>query len=319
MLVEYRIEPAPQNSFPSNSNAYAFSPAILSSSLPRFRVWSQGQHPSANCVPNIVSGCLAGQPSPCPFYAGEGGPLLEPGTFNIEIPPAGGNQMPAIKVTPYILPPKIGCSPNQPEPDRSQGNCTTGVLPTCNSLPEINYYFANGMLAYPLPNKANWPGPTGLPPTTYEGYGLIGLNGAIPPNEPAYACNPDVFGDSSRYYMMWKYRKRVSIIESPTVKADAPSGFVQYFRPVIDPPLDQVAAAAGLKLEFRAGVQLDFALPVLESGYVDPTAADFADVLSGFNQDRQYVKFRATFATASTLSQPPTVDTVVIPYMRVSP
>jgi hypothetical protein len=317
MVIEYRIDPAPENVFPSNNNAYRFSPGIFSSALPRFRIWSQGQDPSANCVPSITLGCVTGS---CNFYGGEGGPLLEPGTFNNDIPSAGGNQMPPIAASDYILPPQIGCTPNQPQPDRSQGDCGPPlVLPACNSLPEMNFYFANGMLAYPLPNFNNWPGPNGQPGTAFVGYGQVGINGGIPPNEPGYTCNPALYGDNSRYYMMWKYRKRVSIIESPTIMVDSPSGLVQYFRPQIDPPLDEVDASAGLKVEFRAGVQLNYAVPVLESGYTLPDEADFAATLSGQNQDRTYVKFRATFATGNSLSQPPTIDTVVIPYMKVNP
>jgi hypothetical protein len=319
MIVEYRMEPQPTNvPLPSNNNAYKFSPGILSSALPRFRVWSQGQDPSANCVPNQTLGCGGG----CPFNGGEGGPLLEPGTFVIDIPPAGGNNMPAIKAKPYITPPKVACAPNQPQPDRVNGTCMPFKLPQCNSLPEMNFYFANGMLAYPLPNKypnhkfGNWPGP---PSTPYVGYGVLGVNPAIPANEPAYTCSPHVYGDNSRYYMMWKYRKRVSIIESPTIRADSASGLVQYLRPVIDPPLDTVDSAAGLRVELRAGLQLNFSVPVLESGYILPDTVDFGEVLSGQNQDRVYVKFRATFAPGSSQAQPPTIDTVVIPFVKVNP
>jgi hypothetical protein len=119
--------------------------------------------------------------------------------------------------------------------------------------------------------------------------------------------------------MMWKYRKRVSIIESPTIRADSASGLVQYLRPVIDPPLDTVDSAAGLRVELRAGLQLNFSVPVLESGYILPDTVDFGEVLSGQNQDRVYVKFRATFAPGSSQAQPPTIDTVVIPFVKVNP
>jgi hypothetical protein len=151
------------------------------------------------------------------------------------------------------------------------------------------------------------------------GYGVLGVNPAIPANEPAYTCSPHVYGDNSRYYMMWKYRKRVSIIESPTIRADSASGLVQYLRPVIDPPLDTVDSAAGLRVELRAGLQLNFSVPVLESGYILPDTVDFGEVLSGQNQDRVYVKFRATFAPGSSQAQPPTIDTVVIPFVKVNP
>ncbi|HZM01069.1 MAG TPA: hypothetical protein VFD43_12545, partial [Planctomycetota bacterium] len=77
MIVEYHIAPA-VNSNPSNQNAYRFSPGIFSSVLPRFRIWSQGQDPLANCVPNMITLGCAPQPGgfPCGFKAGEGGPLV---------------------------------------------------------------------------------------------------------------------------------------------------------------------------------------------------------------------------------------------------
>lgn len=346
MIVEAHIEPA-ANTFPSNSNTYRFSPGILSSVLPRFRVWSQGQHPLANCIPNYNSlGCPAVQSvPPCSYRAGEGGPLLKPGSFNLPIKPPfpKNNNMPTLFPSSYILPPREGFNNNkQPLPDATVGACAgppspaapmgdpTQVVPTCNTNPDMNWYYANGMQAFPLPDLVNFPGPTGFPGSPFYGYGPggppfpmylpgfpIGLDGSV--NEPSYNCNPGKSGDNSRYYMMWKYRKRVSRIESPTIEAQPGQAGLVYHHPIIDPPLDSVNAAAGLRVEFRSSTQLDFSLPALSSTYLLPTDPTFSDELSGSNFDRVFVKFRATFAVASGLLQPPSLDTVVIPYERLNP
>jgi hypothetical protein len=189
---------------------------------------------------------------------------------------------------------------------------------TCNSDPYMNWYFANGMQAFPLPDLLNYPGPTVLAFSPYYGYGPFGVTtGAA--LEPGYNCNPGAYGDNSRYYMMWKYRKRVSRIESPTIQAQAGLAGLLYHHPIVDPPLDTVSEAAGLRLEFRSSSQLDFATPALASPYLLPTDPDFQAELSGSNFDRVFVKFRATFAVANGQTQPPSIDTLVIPYEKLEP
>jgi len=332
MLLEYRMKPA-ASAFPSTNNFIRYTPALLSSALPRFRVWSQGQDPLANCVPNFSLGSLtAGQNSlACGFYAGEGGPLLEPGTFSSDIPaatpPDPHNTMPTIKATTYQLPPMANCTPAQlPVPNAMKGIIPTMpgdqlVLPKCNTDPNTNWYYADGMLAYPLPNLGVFQGATGTPPSKYYGYGTDGSssNAVLDINEPSYNCDPGKYGDNSRYWMLWKYRKRVSIIESPTIETTSPTGLVEYHVPIIEPPLSQVDPNAGLIVEIRAGVTLDFSIPFLESGYVNVTDPDFVHKVSGDDLDRQFVKFRANFAVAPSQLQPPFIDTVVIPYRKVAP
>lgn len=360
MLLEYAIEP--NEAVPSSLNLFSFSPGILSSALPRFRVWSQGQHPTAHCVPNWSLGV-----GPGPYgdnqvntlWGGEGGPLVEPGCISQPIaPPDDNNGMPVIPVTEYILPPRseIDGTSNQPEIDREPGQiqpddnqATAGCItkfPVCNSDPDTNWYFANGMLINPLPNFTAYPGPTGAPPTFYFGYGVplagaIGTPGALnnsppclipfnlafsnqinPPvasNEPSWLPAPANYGDNSRYYMMWKYRKRVSVVESPTILIDSAEEGVQYLRPVMDPPLDQVDPNASLKLEIKAGSLLDFSIPQLDSGFVDAGATEFTTDVSGFGNDRRFVKFRASFGVAQGATTPPAIDTIVIPYVKVDP
>jgi len=369
MLIEYAIGP---NQTPPALNLYRFSPGIQTSVLPRFRIWSQGQHPAAWGVPNWstnVGGCLENQPPW--FRAGEGGPLLRPGSFDLAIePPEQNNGMPTLFPSDYILPPRRAdpvCTepdpdngniygdsvPVQPAPVAIFGQILTGTPgtatqppdpPDCGCItrfpepvvdPASNYYFANGMLVNPLPNFDAWPGPTGIPPTQWAGYGVppggVGINGSpciIPPalggdnqnpsavsNEPGMSTPPGIYGDNSRYYMLWKYRKRVSVIESPTLRVD--SDRVVFERPIILPPVADVDPAASLAIDIKAGSKLDLAIAALDSGYVRTDEPEFSALVSGDDLDHVYVKFRAAFGVAQGATQPPALESIAIPYRKV--
>jgi hypothetical protein len=348
MLIEYSLGP---NESPPPNNVYRFSPGILTSVLPRFRIWSQGQHPAAHNAVNWSIG-IGTCPKQTGFLrAGEGGPLLKPGCYSTAVEPQGEhNGMPTQFPLDYILPPKIPSNPNcsgtipvQTVPDHDVLNgtydddlCCITVMPTASKVPESNYYYANGMLMNPLPDSTSFPGPNGQPPTYFFGYGpppgAIGPgvapcvipfnqgfsnNPNVVSNEPSMSAPPSRFGDNSRYYMMWKYRKRVSIIESPTIQVVGAN--VRYQRPIINPPVADVDPAASLAVDFRAGRQLDFAVSQLESGYIRSDEPDFSDELSGPDDQFTYVKFRASFGVAPTSTQPPVIDSIVIPYEKLSP
>lgn len=373
MLLDFRIEP--NVTPPSRFNFFRFSPGILTSVLPRFRTWSQGQDPLAHCIPNFTQGLLgpvgipipgnSGQPQGKDLRGGEGGPLLEPGTFPLDVvPPKPNNGMPAIPaVAEYPLPPrepKLNCSSgtqvnNQPvsgnpqafvlntnpmDMDPNEGCLIT--MPTCRIDPNTNWYYASGMLAYPLPNTTAYPGQSAVQPTFYLGYGhpasaaesdptsendciiplaLAGSSQAtVAQNEPGMAAAPAKWGDNSRYYMMWKYRKRVSLVESPTIQIPLESDqSVVFLRPVVEPPLFTVSVKANLKLEVRAGPRIDFAQPAFDSGYVDVTSETFTEDVSGNGIfPRDFVKFRASFGVAPGEVLSPALDTMIIPYMKVT-
>lgn len=379
MLVEYRLRPNAVT--PSNLNLYRFGPGLLTSVLPRFRTFSQGQDPLAACIPNWTQ--EIGLNAPPPFggtnpvsynlLGGEGGPLLEPGTFPADVlPPSvgegGNNGMLVIPAEDYILPPRLPEDCGNPGGNNLQpaGPLPKGMLyngpampldpdegcfiqfPMCRENPNANFYFASGNLAYPLPNTQAFPGPQGTPATFWRGYGTLPamMGGAesvaspgiadppclIPaamsgPNiagfgalEPGLTPAPQTYGENSRYYMLWKYRKRVSVVESPTLEIELGAGeAVVFSRPVIQPPLDVAAGDGDLKIEFLAGPELDFASPAFASGYIDATDEDFVDLLSGDGSlDRNFVKFRASFGVAPNSVFAPTIDTVVIPYRKVS-
>jgi len=278
MLIEYRVRPptGPQAAPPAR-NFLSVAPALLSSCLPRFRVWSQGQDPLARGVPMFNRACQA--PGNNLFRAGEGGPLLEPGTQGAAAPV-------------YVTEPS-----QQPAPDATLGDCAT-CTPPCgpgtgcpqpNSTQDRNFYFANGMLAYPLPSPVYGCGQT----------------------EPGVSASPADFGDNARYFMMFKYRKRVSRIESPTLRVDESAVAVTYLPPIVEPPLDAVPAGSRLRLEFRASPALDFDLPV-ESGWTP--LEDVEAQLAGPTKGNVHVKFRAVFGAAPGTGTRPVIDTLVIPY-----
>ncbi len=332
MLIEYSVGP---NEAPPQINLYRFSPGILTSVLPRFRVWSQGQHPAAWGVPNWTVGPLLTGPNW--FRAGEGGPLLKPGTFSAPVEPTRQNNgMPTQFPNEYILPPRNdNCQIQQitrdPENGEVNDNNVITELPIPTSDPRGNYYFANGMLMYPLPNGTAYPGPTGQPPTMWFGYGVplgaIGIavptnlgfsnNPNVASNEPGMSPPPSEYGDNARYYMMWKYRKRVSIVESPTIRIDGDAA--QYRRPIVNPPVSTVDPAASLAVDFKAGRTIDFAVAALDSGYVRSDEPDIETQLSGPDAQHVYVKFRASFGVAPASTQPPIIDSIIIPYEKVSP
>ncbi len=346
MLIEYRLRP---NLIPQASNVYRFSPGILTSVLPRFRTWTQGQDPLAWGVPNMT----IGQQQNNNWRAGNGGPLIEPGgtlpstAQNGQVPglpippgfgpqfpsPPFGNGQPPIPLDPddwnYILPPNAVCFPvevpAQKVPDENvinyPGNPPPVPLPhsTANSDPDMAFYFATGDLAYPVPNLNCYPGPAGSQPTSWYGYGGTFNTGCVTgvPIYPNYALRPGQYGDNSRYYMLWRYRKRVSVIESPSIEARSLSGKIRYLRPLLDPPLADLAPGAGLTVEFRASSLLDFAVPILESGYLTPDDPNLSNKLSGVDNDRTYIKFRASMGVATGKTQGPSLDSVVIPYEKL--
>lgn len=351
MLIEYRV--GANQTPPSTLNFFGFSPGILSSALPRFRVWSQGQHPLAHSVPSYSQNVppFIGNPTPSGFRAGEGGPLVDPATQTTSIlAPRPNNGMPDIPAPGgYILPPQLtGGAPNQPVPNWQPGSVDADInsptyrcitqLPIPNSNPLTNSYFANGMHGAPLPNLNAYPGPTGIPPTQWFGYGL-NLAATGPPGtgcvlptslggsnqtginqiEPSTTAVPASYGDNARYYMMWKYTKRVSRVESPAMAASSSSGRVRWQRPIIDPAPASTAALGNLRVEIKVGSSVDFSAPFENSEYVDIAAPELISAVNGRDAERSFVKFRATFGIAPGGRTPPSLETVVLPYEKLRP
>lgn len=332
MLIEYRVGP---NTAPPATNRFRMAPAILSANLPRFRVWSQGQDPLAGGAPNYTQGLVNAND----FRAGEGGPLLDPGRVTVPVPPpVPNNGMPTIPVPPAGYETDVTL---QPEPDAMPGaiDGTTGcvtALPTPNSDPHVNFYVADGMIQRPLPNTTAYPGPAGQPPTRWTGYGISPLAAGpaaggclldpalagsntpgITAHEPGFAPRPDLYGDNSRYFMMWKYRKRVSRIESPTLPGVPGPAGLRWLRPVVDPPPAAVTPGANRRVELRAGGTLDFSNATLDTGWVDGLADDFGERIEQAGSFPTWVKFRASFGVGPGQLQPPSIETIALPYEKL--
>jgi hypothetical protein len=192
------------------------------------------------------------------------------------------------------------------------------LLPTCNTDPDTNWYFANGMLMNPLPDEQTYPGPLAAPGTQFLGYQpcWTDLPGGQPCLEPNYLPAPQEFGGNERYYMLWNYRKRVSVIVSPSIRAVSVSGSVIYRRPIVDPPVASVPAGQNLEVDLRSSASIDFSVPQLDSDWVSPAEDDFSALVSGPTGNFTWVKFRATFGAGNSV-QPPTIDSIVIPYLKV--
>ena len=73
---------------------------------------------------------------------------------------------------------------------------------------------------------------------------------------------------------------------------------------------------ANLVIALRAGAQLDYAVSQLASEWVDALDANASQLLSGPNGDRRYIKWRASFGTANGTTQPPSLETIILPYRR---
>ena len=86
-----------------------------------------------------------------------------------------------------------------------------------------------------------------------------------------------------------------------------------------DTAISVAKGAHDLRVELRAGTLLDFAVPQLESGYVDAGAPDFVEQLNGVGLDRVFAKFKVSFGVAPGQTQGPTLDTIVMPYEKLSP
>lgn len=341
MLVELRVA---AGSTPAGiPNAMRFSPGILTSAMPRFRVYSMGQNPSAHGVPNYS---LAA-PSPWPpsdFRAGEGGPLVAPGVLTQTlVAPPFNNGMPDIPPAAPILPPRDasvpGCPSNQPEPDWQTGaiqdsapglhdGCIT-QLPVPNSDPYSNWYFANGMFARPLPDRAAFPGPTSPTPTQFYGYGppaaaagsdpacvldpalAASQDPSVSQLEPGVSGFPSHYGDNARYYTLWRYAKRVSTVLSSAARPDA-QGQVEWLAPQVDPPLAEARRQGDLRLELVTADAGDLTRARSTSGFVDVEDARLVEHLNA--AERPWIAFRATFGSSPEREQPARLDTIALPY-----
>lgn len=118
-----------------------------------------------------------------------------------------------------------------------------------------------------------------------------------------------LWGDNSRYFIIFNYAKRLSTIESPLLRVkplnlDDPT----YLSPIIDPPLDDQVPGTNLTIWFRSAV---------DANGTNPTAWVLPEDIHLLNDgQRPYVQFKAMFEGNIETSELPAIDTLLIPYRR---
>jgi len=236
LAIEIRTDP--QHATVALSNGYAFCAGIMSSQMPRFRIFARGGWPP---------------PPPPPPYNPFPPPQNQP------------NRAQVFAVTdPYdeINPPVD--AQGEPDPERSW-NRAWRTLPT----------------------------------------GSWGLN--PPQTNPFEECYE--YGDNSRYFMIFNYAKRLSLIESPWLRVKSiglPTP--AFLAPVIVTVPQELAPGTNLEIWFRAAQDENGAGA---TGWVEPGAVE--DLNDG---TRPFIQFNVIFEGNLQTSEIPMIDTVVIPYIQ---
>ncbi len=121
--------------------------------------------------------------------------------------------------------------------------------------------------------------------------------------------NPSLYGDNSRYFMIFNYAKRVSTILSPWIRVkpgnvDNP----EYLPPVIKPRIEDVEPGTNVTLWFRASASDS------EDDATDWVLPEEIDQLNG--QDLPFLQFKATFEGNLSTGEVPVIDEIIIPYLK---
>jgi len=120
---------------------------------------------------------------------------------------------------------------------------------------------------------------------------------------------PSLYGDNSRYFMIFNYAKRVSTISSPWIRVK-PSNVVdpEYLPPVIKPPLDDVEPGTNVTVWFRASSTDS------ELNATDWVLPEEIGQLNG--QSLPFIQFKVTFEGNTTTGEVPVIDEIIIPYNK---
>lgn len=142
--------------------------------------------------------------------------------------------------------------------------------------------------------------------------------GASNPNGYNIAWGPvggtGVYGDNSRYFMIFDYVKRESLIESPYLTTEIGlSERLDLMIPVVLPPLTDIPFGTSLDITYK--VSPNPSNPNLGSDYVD--ASDIETFNVGTTAKWDHVRFKAVFKANVSAGVVPTIDTIIVPYMLV--
>ncbi len=252
LVLEYRVRVVDPANPPGQTNSFTFAVGILSSALPRFRIFTFGAGCSS-CWNG--SNCTAINGPPMTGLANGGGPPLDPDKV-------------VNAIGPDVSYPGLACL------------CYS---PPTNSIP-CNQGFTNQSITNP--NAAQ-----------------------IAQGQGAYNGNNN-FGDNSRYFMVFNYVKRESLVRSPFVRVQ-PTSVVDptYLEPIFTPPLSQLPVGTKFDVKFRASTNGQGTFDA--TNYVTP---DQIAVLNGAG--RPFLQFEAVVDGNTSTQIVPAFDEIVIPFRK---
>jgi hypothetical protein len=123
--------------------------------------------------------------------------------------------------------------------------------------------------------------------------------------------SPGNYGDNSRYFMIFNYVKRYSLIESPYLGADGVTNDIKFLTPLILPPLEDIPDGTTLTVRFRTN-------PNPENPGSGNSPWTYPEGVEGLNggpyKDYDFIQFMAIFEANVQMGTLPAIDTIVIPY-----
>lgn len=257
LLLEYRVRVHDSANPPSTQNVFTFAVGILSSALPRFRIFTFGGGCTACCTAaNCVNTCGVSYGPAFTGLANGGGAPLDPDRI-------------INAVGPNVSAPGLAC-------------------------------FCHGTTTNQIPCGPGLSNQTNTNPTLANAAQGIGT--------PSGSAN---FGDNSRYFMVFNYVKRESLVRSPFVRAQ-PEGAVTdpvYLEPIFTPPLSQLPTGTTFDVKFRASTNGQGAFDA--TPYVAPE--DIATLNGG---GRPYLQFEARVEGNTSSQLVPVFDEIVIPFRK---
>jgi hypothetical protein len=198
LVLEYRVRVHDALNPPSTQNVFTFAVGLLSSALPRFRIFTIGAGCTTCCGSNCANSCTTAFGPPFNGLPNGGGPLLDADRIVNAIGPA-------------VSAPGLSC-------------ICHGT--TINKIP-----CGMGLADQTVTN----------PSAANVAQGLATPNGQ------------NNFGDNSRYYMVFNYVKRESLVRSPFVRVQPVTVTDPfYLEPIFTPPLSQQPTGTTFEVAFRA-------------------------------------------------------------------
>ena len=124
-------------------------------------------------------------------------------------------------------------------------------------------------------------------------------------------AGPGSYGDNSRYFMIFNFVKRYSLIEAPYLTAEDVTKDLKFLTPLILPPVADIPEGTTLTIDFATNPN-----PANPGSPVSPWVP--AGAVEGLNtgpyKDYDFIRFRSIFEANVEAGIVPAIDTIVIPY-----